>query len=107
MFLTLSSTRLSKLVEKNFVGFLAVIILGLTGLSTWKYRAEIFQVTNKAEVGRAYGESQYVLGDKSNQKIDDGTLYTYAAEAYFKGEDPTTINFEHPPLGKYVFGLSL
>lgn len=62
---------------------------------------------NADEISKAYSLSQYVLGDKSPQKISDGTLYEYAASAYFRGEDPTTINFEHPPLGKYIYGLSL
>lgn len=32
--------------------------------------------------------------------------FIYAGYAYTQGEDPTTINFEHPPLFKYGFGLS-
>jgi len=83
------------------------LILITTIISVAKYRSEIFQLSDMALLGKAYGESQYVLGDQAINKIDDATLYTYAAGAYFKGEDPTTINFEHPPLGKYVFGLSL
>lgn len=61
---------------------------------------------NKTQaIGDKYANSQYVLGE-SGEKIDDATLYLYAGMAYVRGEDPTTINFEHPPLGKYLFGLS-
>lgn len=56
--------------------------------------------------GQLYGNSQYVHGEATNQRIDDATVYIYAGYAYAQGEDPTAINFEHPPLGKYVLGLS-
>ena len=84
-----------------------IVIFFSTGFFTWYYRQEIFTVFDGNAIGQAYSQSQYVLGDQALQKIGDGSLYQYAAQAYFRGEDPTTINFEHPPLGKYVFGLSL
>ena len=93
--------------SRNFYWLLSGLILIATIFLVSKYQTEIFQVNDPVAYGKAYGESQYVLGDQAINKIDDGTLYIYAAEAYFKGEDPTTINFEHPPLGKYVYGLSL
>lgn len=46
---------------------------------------------------------------KSNATVpigDDG-LYTYAGYQYIKGHDPTTLNAEIPPLGKYAIGLSI
>lgn len=96
-----------KFLEKYYLVSVIILIGLLTLIETVRHRDAIFAVTDKPAIGQAYGESQYVLGDKSLKKIDDGTLYIYAAEAYFKGDDPTTINFEHPPLGKYIFGLSL
>lgn len=81
-------------------------VVVVLGLGFWQ-RQEIFMGFDAQKVGQAYGQSQYVLGDQAPAKIDDATLYQYAASAYFKGEDPTTINFEHPPLGKYLYGLSL
>jgi len=56
--------------------------------------------------GRQYSRSQYVRGEAARNKIDDATLYTYAGYTYIKGEDPTNINFEHPPLAKYWIGFS-
>ncbi len=58
-----------------------------------------------SEMGYKYSQSQYVVGE-AGEKISDSDLYEYAGRAYVQGDDPTTINFEHPPLGKYFLGLS-
>ncbi|MFH2118332.1 MAG: hypothetical protein ABII10_01200, partial [Candidatus Paceibacterota bacterium] len=96
-----------KKLLSNSIFQLSIFIVFVTLLAAWPHRTEIFTPTDRAATGKAYSQSQYVLGDEAIEKIDDGTLYQYAADAYFQGEDPTAINFEHPPLGKYVFGLSL
>lgn len=82
---------------------IAVLVLGL---GFW-HRTAIFAPYQAETISTAYSQSQYVLGDKSPAKIDDATLYQYAAAAYLNGEDPATINFEHPPLGKYFYGVFL
>mgnify|MGYP007042367236 CR=1 FL=1 len=38
--------------------------------------------------------------------IGDNDLYAYAGWRYVKGASPDEINFEHPPLAKYLIGLS-
>ncbi|HSA84249.1 MAG TPA: hypothetical protein VLF20_05215 [Patescibacteria group bacterium] len=43
---------------------------------------------------------------KKNPLGDDG-LYTYAGWQYIHGADPTLLNAEIPPLGKYLIGLSI
>jgi len=72
----------------------------------FKYKQLFLTKTNIKEYSQKYANSQYIKGDASPYKITDGELYTYAGYAYVRGEDPTTINFEHPPLIKYFFGLS-
>lgn len=42
---------------------------------------------------------------KKNPLGDDG-LYTYAAWEYIHGQDPSLLNAETPPFGKYMIGLS-
>ena len=37
----------------------------------------------------------------------DDTLYAYAGWRYMQGVSPDQILFEHPPLGKYLIGLSI
>ena len=90
--------------QLNFIAL--VIIIGIVGVQTIRFSDRLFTPTNIAEYGRKYSQSQYVLGENSPQNISDEELYIYAGYAYVKGEDPTTINFEHPPLAKYLFGLS-
>jgi predicted membrane-bound dolichyl-phosphate-mannose-protein mannosyltransferase len=93
------------LTKNNFL--LSLLIVFATLFGVWRYGGEIFAPADRMAVSQAYSQSQYVLGEQAPAKIDDNTLYQYAADAYWRGEDPTTINFEHPPLGKYIFGLSL
>jgi hypothetical protein len=82
-------------------------IIIATVLTAYRHHPQLFSITDTQEIGRAYSQSQYVLGDQAIQKIDDGTLYQYAAHAYSQREDPTTVNFEHPPLAKYFYAASL
>lgn len=58
--------------------------------------------------GKLYSESQYVIGERSKGGIGDDGLYAFAGYFYlFKGGDVSSVNFEHPPLGKYLIGLSI
>jgi predicted membrane-bound dolichyl-phosphate-mannose-protein mannosyltransferase len=47
-----------------------------------------------------------VKGEAADTPISDGEIYRFASYAYVTGTLPTQVNFEHPPLAKYVFGLS-
>lgn len=85
---------------------LAVVIVILTILPVLRYPNFFFPLTDTQSLEKKYAQSQYILGEGSVHKIDDDTLYAYAGSAYIRGEDPTSINFEHPPLAKYMFGLS-
>lgn len=85
-----------------------VLVLSFVFLLTMpivKYWSLFKNFINISEYEAKYSTSQYVLGEASPQKISDSELYVYAGYAYWQGEDPTTINFEHPPLAKYVYGL--
>lgn len=57
---------------------------------------------------KLYSESQYVKGELSKGGIGDDGLYAFAGYYYlFQGKDVTTVNFEHPPIGKYLIGVSI
>jgi len=57
---------------------------------------------------RLYSESQYVKGQASEGGIGDDGLYAFAGYYYlFQKGDVSSVNFEHPPLGKYLIGLSI
>lgn len=42
----------------------------------------------------------------NEEKIGDDGLYAYAAWEYIHGKDPSLLNAEVPPLGKYLIGVS-
>lgn len=42
-----------------------------------------------------------------NWLISDSDLYAYVGGRYVKGVSPDEINFEHPPLAKYLIGMSI
>lgn len=52
-----------------------------------------------------YNTSQWRVVD-SKTVIGDDILYAYAAWEYINGRDPTTLNAELPPFGKYLIGFS-
>ncbi|MBI3379794.1 glycosyltransferase family 39 protein [Candidatus Gottesmanbacteria bacterium] len=58
--------------------------------------------------GDLYSKSQYVVGSRSVGGIGDDGLYAFAGYYYlFQKGDVSAVNFEHPPLGKYLIGLSI
>lgn len=48
-----------------------------------------------------------VVADLRKKGISDAQLYAYAGYEYYHGKDPTLLNPEHPPLGKYLIGTSI
>lgn len=56
--------------------------------------------------GKLYSESQYIKGEASKRPIGDDGLYAFAGYYYLLGGDISQVNFEHPPLGKYLIGVS-
>lgn len=85
-----------------------LIITAIIVLVAWvilQHSFYLFVQSDINEYSQKYSTSQYILGEASPAKISDSELYVYASYAYWQGEDPTTINFEHPPLAKYYYGL--
>lgn len=54
-----------------------------------------------------YLHSQYVEGEGSKYILSDFDLYSYAGYFYVTGGDISRVNFENPPFGKYLIGLSI
>jgi hypothetical protein len=72
------------------------------------YNYRQLQTPTDVETASAdFSVSQYVLGEGHLKEIGDDTAYIAAANDYLSGADPTGMNFEHPPHGKYLFGFSL
>lgn len=82
------------------------IIIGIFGLVFWAHRAlytSTFDVTYWKD---KYEHSQWKLPLSERILGDDG-LYLYEGYRLMQGEDPTTLNAEVPPLGKYLIGASI
>lgn len=54
-----------------------------------------------------YSHSQYVEGESAQRSIGDDGLYPFAGYYYITGGDPSQVNFENPPIGKYLIGSSI
>lgn len=68
-----------------------------------------FQETNIDTLKEVWTCSQYNLSPEIEfcGNMLDKDIYTYAGLAYLEGEDPIKVNFEHPPLGKYILALGI
>ena len=49
---------------------------------------------------------EYVSFGRGKGLFSDDKLYALAGWTYIRGASPDTINFEHPPLAKYLIGVS-
>ncbi len=55
-----------------------------------------------------YSYSQFNrVGNQIRYILEDDEVYSWAGYSYLKSPDPTIVNFEHPPLGKILIGLSI
>lgn len=63
---------------------------------------------NHQVMGEIYSNSQYIKGSETKGGIGDDGLYAVAGYyLFFDNGDPTQVNFENPPLGQYLIGLSI
>lgn len=98
--------KLQKKIKEHPKIIALFLCLSLSIFVFFIFQDTFTQRTDISLYAEKYANSQYIKGEASPQKISDGELYVYAGYAYTQGEDPTTINFEHPPLFKYFFGIS-
>lgn len=92
--------------QKLAVFILLLVLAANLGLRIFEYREEYLTKFDSIYWQNRYLKSQWV-DPQSKEPIGDDGLYAYAGWAYIKGADPTTINAEMPPLGKYLIGLSI
>lgn len=90
--------------RKLFIVLLILFFLHL-GFRIFQYSGEyLTRYDAKYWEGR-YLRSQWVVSD-SKESIGDDGLYAYVGWEYIHGRDPTTLNAELPPLGKYLIGAT-
>ncbi|MFC1790307.1 hypothetical protein ACFLZP_02385 [Patescibacteria group bacterium] len=86
---------------------LILLTIGWVGVYLVKNRDSFEQGYNSTYWQHRYLKSQWVQGYQSSLPMGDGELYAYAGWRQILGDDPTLVNPEHPPLGKYLLGLSI
>jgi hypothetical protein len=82
---------------------IALLYVGVSAYSQWDTFGLSYSIE---EYDSMYAQSQYVLGEESRVPIGDGDIYVYSGIQYVTGESPTSVNFEHPPFTKMLFGAS-
>lgn len=112
--INLKKTKLMilKLKRKIKPKQLTLVMVGILMVNMVSYiifnRKAYFDPYSHETFAQYYRNSQYV--DSSNENLivmGDNSLYAFAGAEYIKGVNPIDINFEHPPLGKYLIGLSI
>ncbi|HCS78152.1 TPA: hypothetical protein DIV55_00225 [Patescibacteria group bacterium] len=91
--------KLTKLWLPLLVAVYFVVLL-------WPIRSFYTRPFDYVSLGETYASSQYTTGSGSKGIGDDG-LYAFAGYYYITGGDPSQVNFENPPFGKYLIGLSV
>src|SRR5476649_1705287 len=91
-------------MKKKIFIILIVLFLIQFFFRVYSYRSEYLQKYNAEYWKQRYLHSQWVVPN-SKESIGDDGLYAYVSWEYINGRDPTTINAELPPFGKYVIGF--
>ncbi len=90
------------------IAFYLLVFLGIVHVMfiIFSYKDVYLSKFNADYWKERYLHSQWVI-PKSKTPIGDDGLYSYAGWQYINGTDPTLINGEMPPFGKYLIGLSI
>lgn len=91
-------------LKKSTIILLLAIVFSIF-LRFWQFRSDFLTTWDPSYWQKRYHQSQW-FDPESKTPIGDDGLYAYAGWAYWHGADPTTINPEVPPLGKYLIGLT-
>jgi hypothetical protein len=88
--------------------FLILLIILAAGFFLFKNLAFYQQPFNADQLSELYSQSQFAeKPEKRKLIIQDYDLYAYAGYQYLITDKLDQVNIEHPPLGKYLIGLSI
>jgi predicted membrane-bound dolichyl-phosphate-mannose-protein mannosyltransferase len=92
----------------NKILFISLTVLFFLHLffRIYSYRGEYLSTYDHEYWEDRYFRSQWVIPN-SKEPIGDDGLFAYEGFEYIQGRDPTELNAEVPPLGKYLIGLSI
>lgn len=103
--LTIISHKTKKFIKKILPILLFGVIVLRMGIYIWHNQYSFIHKFEFEAHQNAYLGSTYVI--KGGAPIPDHIVYGYAAWKYIHGKNPTLINPEMPPLGKYLMGISI
>ncbi|NMC36078.1 hypothetical protein GYA49_03450 [Candidatus Beckwithbacteria bacterium] len=87
-----------------FIGLLIVFFL----VKIYPFRQKLFGTFNYKDLENSYNHSQFAPNPSDAVSvIDDDQLYQYAGYIYVTQGVIDSVNVEHPPLVKYLYGLGL
>jgi len=93
--------------DKNKVFYLLFLLLAISlGTRVYFCKDRYFIRYDPVYWQNKYLRSQWVIPG-SKEGIGDDGLYGYAGWEYIHGRDPSTLNAEMPPVGKYLIGLTI
>lgn len=98
--------RQNRNFEKYLSLFLLLIIIFNLSFFAWKNKEVFLEKYDVDYWDKVYSVSQWKT-PTPEEFINDAELYAVAGSNYIRGGSPTEINPEHPPLGKYLIGLSI
>jgi 4-amino-4-deoxy-L-arabinose transferase-like glycosyltransferase len=94
-------------MKKKLHYFLVAIIVLVFGWTIFTHWSVYTTTYDSAYWQGRYENSQWVKGWEAGETMGDAELYAYAGWRQVQGDDPTLINTEMPPLGKYLLGFSI
>lgn len=95
------------LLNKNKLFYFLLFLLSISlARRIYSYRERYLVQYDPVYWENRYLRSQWVV-PASKEGIGDDGLYGYASWEYIHGRDPTTLNVEMPPVGKYLLGLTI
>lgn len=93
-------------MKKNIFVLVICCLIVYYGYLFFSHREFFTRPFDYEKISQDYSTSQYVIGSGSTGIGDDG-LYAFSGYYLIKGGDPSAVNFENPPLGKYLIGVSI
>jgi len=94
-------------MKKYLFPLLLGLIILVFGTNVFSHRADYLVHYDSDYWDQRYQESQWTRGWEAEETMGDPELYAYAGWRQIQGDDPTKINAEMPPFGKYLIGFSI
>lgn len=92
-------------MKKIILPIILLILFLQISFTIFQYKNNYLSKFDSHYWQQRYLHSQWVVPD-SKESIGDDGLYIYAGWEYIHGKDPSLLNAEMPPFGKYLIGLS-